>query len=81
MSGPDTGASHENVFNKDDGELTMLAGIGPGEARINHKLYRAYVGPVLEDLFPQWFQNSDTNATASTIRDDASERTLPELVW
>jgi len=61
--------------------MTVLDGVGPGEARINHELYEAYVGPVLEDLFPQWFQTSDTNTAASTIGDDASERTLPEPVW
>jgi hypothetical protein len=59
----------------------VLDGVGPGEARINHELYEAYVGPVLEDLFPQWFRTSDTNTAASTIGDDASERTLPEPGW
>jgi len=59
----------------------VLDGVGPGEARINHELYEAYVDPVLEDLFPQWFRTSDTNTAASTVGDDASERTLPEPVW
>jgi len=36
---------------------------------------------VLEDFSPQWFRTSDTNTAASTIGDDASERTLPEPVW
>ena len=76
-----SGAPDENAFDEDDDGLTVLDGIGPGEARINHELYEAYVGPVLEDLFPQWFRNSDTNTAASTVGDDASERTLPEPVW
>jgi len=76
-----SGAPDENAFDEDDDGLTVLDGVGPGEARINHELYEAYVGPVLEDLFPQWFRNSDTNTAASTVGDDASERTLPEPVW
>ena len=76
-----SGAPDENAFDEDDDGLTVLDGVGPGEARINHELYEAYVGPVLEDFFPQWFRTSDTNTAASTIGDDASERTLPEQVW
>ena len=76
-----SGAPDENAFGEDDDGLTAMDGVGPGEARINHELYEAYVGPVLEDFFPQWFRNSDTNTAASTIGDDASERTLPEPVW
>ena len=76
-----SGAPDENAFDEDDDVMTVLDGVGPGEARINHELYEAYVGPVLEDLFPQRFQTSDTNTAASTIGDDASERTLPEPVW
>jgi hypothetical protein len=76
-----SGAPDENAFDEDDDGLTVLDGVGPGEARINHELYEAYVDPVLEDLFPQWFRTSDTNTAASTIGDDASERTLPEPVW
>jgi len=76
-----SGAPDENAFDEDDDGMTVLDGIGPGEARINHELYEAYVDPVLEDLFPQWFRTSDTNTAASTIGDDASERTLPEPVW
>jgi hypothetical protein len=76
-----SGAPDENAFDEDDDGLTVLDGVGPGETRINHELYEAYVGPVLEDLFPQLFRTSDTNTAASTIGDDASERTLPERVW
>jgi len=76
-----SGAPDENAFDEDDDGLTVLDGVGPGEARINHELYEAYVDPVLEDLFPQWFRTSDTNTAASTVGDDASERTLPEPVW
>ena len=76
-----SGAPDENAFDEDDDGMTVLDGVGPGEARINHELYEAYVDPVLEDLFPQWFRTSDTNTAASTVGDDASERTLPEPVW
>ena len=76
-----SGAPDENAFDEDDDGLTVLDGVGPGEARINHELYEAYVDPALEDLFPQWFRTSDTNTAASTVGDDASERTLPEPVW
>ena len=76
-----SGAPDENAFDEDDDGLTVLDGVVPGEARINHELYEAYVGPVLEEVFPQWFRTSDTNTAASTIGDDASERTLPEPVW
>jgi hypothetical protein len=76
-----SGAPDENAFDEDDDGLTVLDGVGPGEARINHELYEAYAGPVLEDFSPQWFRTSDTNTAASTIGDDASERTLPEPVW
>jgi hypothetical protein len=76
-----SGAPDENTFDEDDDGMTALDGVGPGEARINHELYEAYVEPVLEDFFPQWFRNSDTNTAASTVGDDASERTLPEPVW
>ena len=76
-----SGAPDENAFDEDDDGLTVLDGVGPGEARINHELYEAYVDPVLEDLFPQWLRTSDTNTAASTVGDDASERTLPEPVW
>ena len=76
-----SGAPDENAFDDDDDGLTVLDGVGPGEARINHELYEAYVDPTIEDIFPQWFRTSDTNTAASTIGDDASERTLPEPVW
>ena len=76
-----SGAPDENAFDEDDDGLTVLDGVGPGEARINHELYEAYVDPVPEDIFPQWFRTSDTNTAASTVGDDASERTLPEPVW
>lgn len=76
-----SGTPDENAFDEDDDGLTVLDGIGPGEARINHELYEAYVGPGLEDLIPQWFRTSDTNTAASTVGDDNSERTLPEPVW
>jgi len=59
-----SGTPDENAFDEDDDGLTVLEGVGPGEARINHELYEA-----------------DTNTAASTIGDDASERTLPEPVW
>ena len=76
-----SGAPDENAFDEDEDGLTALDGVGPGEARINHELYEAYVGPVLEDFLPQWVRTSDTNTAASTIGDDTSERTLPEPVW
>jgi len=59
-----SGAPDENAFDEDDDGMTVLDGVGPGEARINHELYEA-----------------DTNTAASTVGDDASERTLPEPVW
>ena len=76
-----SGAPDENAFDEDDDGLTVLDGVGPGEARINHERYEAYVDPVLEVLFPEWLRASNMNTAVSTIGDDASERTLPEPVW